>query len=150
MAWRPDGAQARHQLPADLPQIPGDEHQRSPVVSIDLSTVDYDNQAVVALCGELDVTDAAGVAVALAGVVACHPNVIIDLTGLEFIDCGGLRALAGAREQARRAGGELLLAAPQRLVLRMLALTGLVDVFSVHASLGHAEVRRASWLGRKP
>ena len=70
--------------------------------------------------------------------MACHPNVIIDLTGLEFIDCGGLRALAGAREQARRAGGELLLAAPQRLVLRMLALTGLVDVFSVHASLGHA------------
>lgn len=108
------------------------------MVSIDLGTVEYGSHAVVALCGELDVTDAADVAVALAGVVACHPNVIIDLTGLEFIDCGGLRALARAREQARRAGGELLLAAPQRLVLRMLALTGLVGMFSVHASLGHA------------
>lgn len=108
------------------------------MVSIDLSTVEYESHAVVALRGELDVTDAAGVAEALAGVVVCHPHVIIDLTALEFIDCGGQRALAGAREQAKQAGGELLLAAPQRLVLRMLTLTGLADVFSVHASLGHA------------
>jgi anti-sigma B factor antagonist len=105
------------------------------MVSIEVSTVEYDGHAVVALRGELDVTDAAGAAAALAGIVARYPNLIIDLAGLEFIDCCGLRALNGAREQARRAGGDLLLAAPQRLVLRLLGLTGLAGVFSVHASL---------------
>lgn len=36
------------------------------MVSIDLGTVEYGSHAVVALCGELDATDAASVAVALA------------------------------------------------------------------------------------
>jgi anti-sigma B factor antagonist len=110
------------------------------MVSIDLSTVVRDGHAVVGLRGELDVTDAAGVTEALAGVAAGHPDIIIDLTGLEFIDCCGLWALTRAREQASRAGGRLLLAAPQQLVLRVLALTGLADVFSVHASVEQAEL----------
>jgi len=111
--------------------------------SIDVNTGGRHGHVVVRLGGQLDTTDAAGVTAAFAGVVACHPDIIIDLTGLEFIDCGGLRALAGVREQARRAGGGLLLASPQRLVLRVLALSGLADVFSIHASLEQAEAVRA-------
>jgi len=114
------------------------------MVNIDLSSVDRAGHAVVGLRGELDVTDAAGVTVALAGVVACHPDIIIDLTGLEYIDCYSLWALTRAQEQARLAGGGLLLAAPQQLVLRVLALTGLADVFSVHASVEQAELAYAS------
>jgi anti-anti-sigma regulatory factor len=47
------------------------------------------------------------------------------------------------REQARRAGGGLLLASPQQLVLRVLALSGLADLFSIHASLEQAVAVRA-------
>jgi anti-sigma B factor antagonist len=108
------------------------------MVSTDLSTVEDSSHAVIALRGELDVTDAAGIAAVLAGIMARRPNIILDLTGLEFIDCGGLRALARAQEQARQAGGDLLLAAPQGLVLRVLALTGLADISSVHASVEQA------------
>jgi anti-sigma B factor antagonist len=108
------------------------------MLSIELSTVEYESLAVVALCGELDVTDAAGVASAFAEVVARRPNIVVDLTRLEFIDCCGLRALAGAREQARRAGGDLLLTKPQHQVLRMLCLTGLADLFSVSTILERA------------
>ena len=111
--------------------------------SIDVDTAGRHGHTIVRLRGQIDATVAAGVTAALAGVVACHPDIIIDLTGLEFIDCGGLRALAGAREQARRADGGLLLASPQRLVLRVLALSGLFDVFSVHARLEQAEAVRA-------
>jgi anti-sigma B factor antagonist len=107
--------------------------------SVDVNTGGRHGHTVVGLRGQLDATDAAGVTAALASVVACHPDLVIDLTGLEFIDCGGLWALAGVREQARRAGGGLLMAAPQRLVLRVLALSGLADVFSVHARLEQAE-----------
>jgi anti-sigma B factor antagonist len=108
------------------------------MVSIDLSTVEYDGHSVVGLRGELDAADAAGVAVSLAGVVAHHPDIIIDLTDLAFIDCGGLWALAVTRKQASQAGGGLLLAGPQQLVLRILALTGLGEVFSVHPTVEQA------------
>ena len=99
---------------------------------MDLSIVEHDGHAVVALRGDLDVTGAGDVAAALAQVVDRRPTVIMDLTSLEFADCSGLRALAGARERARQAGGELLLAAPQRPVLRILSLTGLSDLLTVH------------------
>ena len=42
------------------------------------------------------------------------------------------------RKQARHAGGNLLLAAPQQQVRRVLALTRLIDVFPVHAGVGEA------------
>ncbi len=113
------------------------------MVRIDLSTVKGGGHAVVGLRGELDLSDAADLTVALAGVVACHPEVIIDLTGLEFIDCSGVWALTRAREQATLAGGGLLLAVPQQLVLRVLALTGLADVFPVYASVPQAELAYA-------
>jgi anti-sigma B factor antagonist len=110
------------------------------MVNIDLSSVVRDGHAVVGLRGELDVNDAAGVTVALAGVADAHSDIIVDLTALDFIDCCGLWALTRVREQASRAGGALLLAAPQQLVVRVLALTGLADVFSVHASVAKAEL----------
>ena len=112
------------------------------MVSIDLSTAQGGGQAVVALRGEVDVTAAAGVAAALAEVVARHPDIIVDLADLAFIDCCGLRALAGAREQARQAGGDLQLAAAQRPVLRALALSSPAGAFSVYASVAQARERR--------
>ena len=108
------------------------------MVSMDLSTGESDGQAVVALRGELDVADAASVAAALVAVAARAPEIIVDLAGLEFIDSSGVAALVLARVQARRAGGDVLLAAPQDQVLRLLTVTRLAEVFSVHASADEA------------
>jgi anti-sigma B factor antagonist len=106
--------------------------------SVDLSTRGCDGRVVVALRGELDVADAASVVAALAAVAAREGEIIVDLAGLEFIDSSGVAALVRVRKQARHAGGDLLLAAPQVQVLRLLALTRLIDVFSVHASVEQA------------
>jgi anti-anti-sigma factor len=46
---------------------------------------------------------------------------------LEFIDPSGLAALVQVRKQVRHAGGDVLLAAPQRQVLRLLTLTRLIS-----------------------
>jgi len=108
------------------------------MVSMSLSSRECDGRAVVALRGELDVADAASVAVALTAVAARAPEIIVDLVGLEFIDSSGLAALVLARKQARQAGGDLLLAAPQDQVLWVLTVTRLVGVFSVHASVEQA------------
>jgi anti-anti-sigma factor len=79
-----------------------------PMFSVDLSTRECDGHVVVVLRGELDLADAADVAdvaAAVAAAVAREPGVIVDLAGLEFIDCGGVAALARGRRHARRAGG---------------------------------------------
>jgi len=106
--------------------------------SVDLSTRECDGHLVVALRGELDLADAADVAAALAAAVAREPRIIVDLAGLEFIDCSGVAALARGRRHARQAGGDLLLAAPRQRVLRVLAITRLAGEFSVHASVEEA------------
>jgi anti-sigma B factor antagonist len=106
--------------------------------SVDLSTRDCDGHVTVVLRGELDVADAPAVAAALAVVAAREPEIVVDLAGLEFIDSSGVAALARGRKLARHAGGDLLLAAPQHQVHRVLTLTRLIDVFSVHASVEEA------------
>jgi anti-sigma B factor antagonist len=103
--------------------------------NVDLSIRECDDHVIVVLRGELDVLDAAGAADALEAVTMREPRVIIDLAALEFIDSSGLAALARARMHARHAGGDLLLAAPQQPVLRVLAVTRMLDVFSVHPSV---------------
>ncbi len=112
--------------------------------SVDLISREGDSRVVVGLRGELDVAVAVRVVAELSAVAAREREIIIDLTGLEFIDSSGLAALVRVREQARHAGGDMLLAAPQRQVLRLLALTRLTDAFSVHASVNEA----ASDVGR--
>jgi anti-sigma B factor antagonist len=116
------------------------------MISVDLSTRERDGQVIVALRGVLDVADAVSVAAALTAVAARQRDIIIDLAGLEFIDSSGVAALVRGRRQARYAGGELLLAAPQQQVLRVLTLTRLIDVFPIHASVAEA----ACSAGRSP
>jgi anti-sigma B factor antagonist len=106
--------------------------------SMDAGSRDCGGHVVVALHGELDVVDAASVAAALETVVRREPRIIVDLAGLEFIDCGGLAALAGARKHAQRAGGDLVLAAPHERILRILALVGPAHDLPVHASVEEA------------
>jgi len=113
--------------------------------SVDLSTSECGGHVVVALRGELDILDAAGVAAALAAVAARKPEIVVDLAGLEFIDSSGVAALARGRKHARHAGGDLLLAAPRQQVLRVLTLTRLIEAFPVHASVDEA----ASSAGRR-
>ena len=117
--------------------------------SVDLMIRESDGQAVVVLRGELDVAAAVRVVAEITVVAARERDIVVDLAGLEFIDSSGVAALVRARNHARHAGGDLLLAAPREQVLRVLALTRLIDVFSVHTCVDEAarsasESRRTS------
>jgi anti-sigma B factor antagonist len=103
--------------------------------SANLSIRSCDGYAVVTLGGELDLADAAVVAAELTAVAAREPSIIVDLAGLEFIDSSGMAALARGRRQARRAGGDLILAAPRRNVVRILARIHLAEAFSIYATV---------------
>jgi anti-sigma B factor antagonist len=114
------------------------------MISAGLSTLEDGSHLLVTLRGELDAVDAASAEAALAAAAAGSPRVVVDLAGLEFIDCCGLGVLIRVRAQARQAGGDLLLAAAGEQVRRLFALTGMTSVFSVHASVDDA-VLAAGW-----
>ena len=90
--------------------------------SMNLGSGESGSHVVVALHGELDLVDAQAVADALGAVAAREPWIIVDLSGLEFIDVSGIAALSRGRRHARGAGGDLLLAEPQQRVQRVLAI----------------------------
>ena len=120
---------------------------------IDVSSSRCPGYVVVALRGEIDKTHDAWLARALSAAVAPGSRVIVDLQELAFIDCSGLSAMVSAWKQARQAGGDLRLAAPQRPVLRLLCLTGLTGLLPVFASVdqatnGNGRSPAAGWLAR--
>jgi anti-sigma B factor antagonist len=109
-----------------------------PVACSFVSTRDYAGCAVLALRGDLDISDRAELSSRLAAMVLCGPWVIVDLADLAYIDCGSLGVLVSARERAQLAGGDVLLAGPRGAVAWMLLLTGRAVGFSVFPSVGVA------------
>ena len=93
---------------------------------------------VVALRGELDVCTAADGVSALTALAAAGVRIVVDLTELAFMDCYSLGKLMAVRAQARRAGGDLVLAGPQPIVLRLLVLCDVVSHGMVFTSVGEA------------
>jgi anti-anti-sigma factor len=106
---------------------------------------------VVVLRGELDCANSARVAALLESVAAREPRIVVDLSGLEFIDVSGARALSRGREDARSAGGDLVVAAPQRRVQRILACLWKTAGPGIYPSAAAAAVSaRASLRGVTP
>ena len=118
--------------------LPADRSGSDGADGLSMATRQCAGQVVVALSGELDVTDAARIGALLTTVAIRVPWLIVDLAGLTFTDCAGMRALAAAAGQARQAGGGLVLAAPGPRVLRVLDLTGLRTGVPVYSSVEEA------------
>ena len=88
------------------------------------------DEVVLFLRGELDLTSAPAFEKELRAVEANNPRrVVIDLSGLEFMDSTGLRALLLAREQAQTNRHQLVLRRGPRQVQRVLELTKTLDAF---------------------
>jgi len=89
----------------------------------------------VALHGDLDMTGAADAGAAITALVVPDRCLIIDMSALDFIDRGSLDALLRVQWLAWSTGGDVALAAPQRHVLQLLALTGRDHACLIHASV---------------
>jgi anti-sigma B factor antagonist len=93
---------------------------------------------VIALRGELDVCTAADAVHALTAPAAAGARVIVDLAGLAFMDCYSLNQLMAVRARARGAGGDLVLAGPAPVVLRLLVLCDMASRRLVFTSVDEA------------
>jgi anti-sigma B factor antagonist len=54
-----------------------------------------------------------------------RPRIVVDLSGIEFMDSSGLGALVGCLKSARQAGGDLRISAPTDQVVMVLQLSNL-------------------------
>jgi anti-sigma B factor antagonist len=97
-----------------------------------------DGYVVVSLAGELDLYNANAVREALLECCAESPErLIVDLSGVKFIDSTALGVLIEARTRLANKKG-FLLAAPGLETRRALEISGLDRHFSVHASVEQA------------
>jgi anti-anti-sigma factor len=93
---------------------------------------------VIELRGGLDVCTAADAVPALTAAAAAGARIIVDLAELAYMDCYSLNQLMAVRAQARQAGGDLVLAGPRPMVLRLLFLYEMVSHRLVFTSVDEA------------
>ncbi|MGW2491959.1 STAS domain-containing protein [Streptomyces sp. NPDC001606] len=95
-----------------------------------------DAATVLPLHGEIDVATAPGLVRRLDVLTdRPHPDLVLDLRPVAFIDCAGLGVLCRVRNRVLARRGRLRLVADSAGFRRMLRLTGLGDVFEVHPGL---------------
>jgi anti-anti-sigma factor len=86
----------------------------------------HSHQSVLRLQGELDLISTDGLRDAVSTALGHHPPVlVIDLSGLTFMDCGGLSVLVWAHQSQAERGYQLIVTGATPPVLRLLNLTGL-------------------------
>jgi anti-sigma B factor antagonist len=95
---------------------------------------------VVSLAGEVDLDNASRVRRCLGEAVESHgPRLVVDLTGLTFIDTTGLGVLVRQLAELRARDGTMALVAPaDGQVLRRLRRTNLAPLFPIYETLSQA------------
>lgn len=108
-----------------------------------------DGLTVVWVTGDVDLAAEASVTQALADVVASGTTtgVVVDLSGVPFLDSSGIRALVRGHLAAAEAGLELTVRGAQGTVEQVLRLTGVDKTLGLAASAAEP-VRRVDRSGQ--
>lgn len=104
---------------------------------------------VLTVAGELDVAGAPELRQhVMTAVRKGSHRLVLDLTGVDFIDSFGIGVLVGALKRARLLDGDLLLVVPEPRVRRVLEICDLDRVFTLFRTLEEAIGRREDEVAR--
>ena len=84
----------------------------------------------VKLIGRLDVKAAKEADAAFAEAVEAAPNIVLDLSELDYIASAGLRALKRLRGAVKDNGGTLVVRGAQNEVMEVFEMTGFAAMFT--------------------
>ena len=94
---------------------------------------------VLTVTGEIDMATAPRFRQRLLGVISAGvQNVVIDLSGVDFIDSTGLGVLMGAAKRVRSTGGDIRLVMSGSRLAELIELTRLDRVLDVFDSISAA------------
>jgi anti-sigma B factor antagonist len=97
-----------------------------------------DDCAVVVATGEIDLYTAPAMRACLVAAAESSSRVLIDLSGVTFLDSTGLGVMLGALGRAGQDDQSVVLVGSTNLVRRVLEITRLDQVFPMYASLEEA------------
>ena len=108
-------------------------------VDLDVSTREQDGCTVVAATGEVDVFTAPVLDEALSAAVGAGATcLVVDLSGVEFLDSTGLSVLVKALKRVKESGGSLDVVVTAERVAKVFRITGLDASMPLHATLADA------------
>jgi anti-sigma B factor antagonist len=91
---------------------------------------------IVAVDGEIHVSTAPEFSGALSATLeGGRTRIVLDLSGVMFIDSTGLSVLLNALRRTTRAGGRMALVCTNPTVLRLFEITRLDSTFDIHAGV---------------
>jgi anti-anti-sigma factor len=85
----------------------------------------------VGVSGEIDAHSAPMLAERLSGCSGAETDIVIDLSGVTFMDSSGLRVLIDIRQRLEATPHRLVLASPSDSVIRLLEVAGLDGHFTL-------------------
>ena len=104
-------------------------------MQVTVTTSQHDGVFVIAFGGDIDVASAVTVRDALDRVIAAgHHLIVMDLDGVRFLDSTGLGVMVGRLKAVRDLGGDMHLVCTSPRILRVMAITSLDEVFTLHDS----------------
>ena len=101
-------------------------------LEFDISDAREDEVPVIVVRGEIDVSTAPRLRERIDALARRSPAVAVaDLSAVTFVDSTALGVLVNGAKGLRSAGGDLRLVVTDAHVAKVLAITGLDDVFSI-------------------
>ena len=99
-----------------------------------MSSRSQGDYVIIALAGEIDLYTAPRLQSELTAALSGQSpaRIVVDMSGVDFCDSTGMNVLLAAHRLASERGGDLILAGPRPSVRKILEVTGLQSVFTVH------------------
>lgn len=108
-------------------------------MDLQVSTREESGRTVVTAAGEVDVYTAPKLDEALTAALADGADaLVVDLSGVDFLDSTGLSVLVKALEVLRGRGGRLDVVVAVERVAKVFRITGLDEMVALHATLADA------------
>jgi anti-sigma B factor antagonist len=104
---------------------------------MDVETTAHKRCSVVTVSGRVDSNTAPKFEETLKKVIEGHKetkaqkNVVLELSGVEFMSSAGLRGMVSSLKACKSGGGDLRLATPSARVVEVMQLAGLTSLFQV-------------------
>ena len=104
-----------------------------------LDVTESDGWAVVAVTGELELATAPRLRQQVVSIIGGgRSHLIIDLSGVDFVDSVGLGVVVGALKRARTHGGDLLVVGVAERIRKLFEITRLDEIIDLYPSVTEA------------
>ncbi|CUS03110.2 putative Anti-sigma-B factor antagonist [Candidatus Promineifilum breve] len=101
---------------------------------VNIEVEDLKRVELVKVNGRIDSSNAAEFDNVLKEVVGRKHNVVLEMSGVDYISSAGLRAMIALLRECKKHKGNVRLANPSERVVEVLALAGLDSLFDVYDS----------------